>query len=348
MSARIVSMETLKEERRKALVGQTIERKIPFFVAGELFGEATLRIVNGEMETYEITSPIGEMLTNNMTRKELLEKVVLDVELGKTEIPLLYKPVYETLEDSNFPEVFDAAWAIYGSIIFLEHLEGGEVRFGSMQVEQGPIARITSYAAGFEYTERMVKFNQTFNMELLNRSFGEAYNALLNHIHFAPILTYTYADANKTAATGEATDSLAIKTKKTLQSALQTCALSKRPGNVLLAATADKYTIEESLKEQTVAGTNYPGIGEISTIIFYDGWETKVARKTYTYAGVSAGKCYLIRPKKGFKELIKEDLLIDTERADLSRLVEAQVVGRCYRGVFASLPENVQEITLPT
>jgi len=63
---------------------------------------------------------------------------------------------------------------------------------------------------------------------------------------------------------------------------------------------------------------------------------------------VAADKAYLIRPKRGFKELIKYDLMVDAAGADLSRLIENQVVGRAYRGVFAAIPENVQEITLPS
>jgi len=54
----------------------------------------------------------------------------------------------------------------------------------------------------------------------------------------------------------------------------------------------------------------------------------------------------LIRPKQGFKELVKKDLTIETTSGDLTRLVEAQIIAYAYRGVFAALDENVQKVEI--
>jgi hypothetical protein len=108
----------------------------------------------------------------------------------------------------------------------------------------------------------------------------------------------------------------------------------------------DKENIEMAIKGgYTINGTTYPAVSGISEIVYYDGWETIVGRKTYTYAGVTPGKAYLIRPKRGFKELEKQDLQIESIAGDLSRLVEAQIIGWSYRGVYAAVEENVQEIS---
>ena len=85
----------------------------------------------------------------------------------------------------------------------------------------------------------------------------------------------------------------------------------------------------------------------ISEVIFYDGFETTVGRKTYSYPGVEPGKVFLVRPKNGFVEFIKHDLLIDIESADLTRLVKENIVGRARRGNYAAVEDNVQEIRLP-
>lgn len=348
---RVHSIETLKDKRRKG----TIEEVVPFNFGGEL-ETVTKRIVNGEMETYELSAPIGEMMTSSQTRKELMQKVVLDVELGREEVPLLYQPIYETLSDPNFPKEFEAKWAQYGSVIFLEHLEGGELKFGSLQAEQGPIARIKGYAAGFEYTKEMDIFNQTFNFELLNRSFGEAHNAILNHIHLAPIIKHNYKSANKTAAVYVKADGTAgtaqdhhyiLSLRATIRQALKDTRTAKRPGSILLANSANKEDIEDALSSFTVNATPYSATSGITDIIYYDGWETQVSKKSYEYDGVPEGKAYLIRPKRGFKELIKQPLQVNVYNADASRLVEAQVIGDFWRGVFAAVEENVQEITLP-
>lgn len=348
---RIHSIETLKEQRRKG----TIETTVPFVINGEMH-EVTKRIVNGEMETYELGSPIGEMMTSETSRRELLQKVVLDVELGREDVPVLYSPIYDTLTDPNFPKEFEAKWAQYGSVIFFEHIEGGEVKFGSLQAEEGPIARIKGYAAGFEYTKEMEIFNQTFNFELLNRAFGEAHNAILNHLHLAPIIKHNYKAANKTNAVyaradgtkGTAQDHhYILSIRETIRQALKDARTAKRPGTVLLANSADKEDIEDALSSFTIQATPYSATGGITDIIYYDGWETTVSRKNYTYEGVPQGKAYLIRPKRGFKELVKQGLQINAYMGDASRLVEAQIIGDFWRGVFAAVEENVQEITLP-
>ncbi|WP_136604662.1 hypothetical protein [Paenibacillus dokdonensis] len=350
--AKFISADTIKSERRKG----TVETTVPFLLNGKQ-EEVTKKIVNGEMETFDLDQPIGEMLTSENSRKELLQKVVLDVELGREEVPLLYGPIYETISDTNFPKEFEAKWAQYGSVIFLEHLEGEEVKFGSLQAEQGPIARIKGFTAGFEYTKELQIFNQTFNFEVLNKAFGEAHNALLNHLHLAPIIKNGYKSSNKTAAVyvDEKGKTLANSTgahyilslRETLRQALTDTRTAKRTGNILLANSANQEDIKDALSSFTIQATPYSALGGIDTIIFYDGWETQGSKKSYAYDGVPAGKAYLIRPKRGFKELIKQALQIQATIGDLTRLVEAQIVGDVWRGVFAAVEENVQEITFP-
>lgn len=351
--ANIVSLETARAAKRNG----SFENKVLYRLNGKTY-DITKKVVNGEMQIFDLGKPIGEMLVTDSTRKELLEKVVLDVELGRETVPLLYTPIYERREDRNFPEVFDAKWAQHGVVVFVEHIEGEEVKFGHLQAEQGPIARITTYAAGIEYTEDMVEYNRTFDMEEIDRSFGEAHNALLNHIHLSPIFNYNYKSENKTAAvyvtaegkptakaTGDAHPALSLR--ETLKAGLANARTAKRPGNVLLISGARLDHINDAIGKLHVRGTDHDAVTGIDTIIAYDGWSITVGKKDYTYAGVPENKAYLIRPKRGFKELVKHDLLIDANIGDLSRLVEAQIVGRSRRGVYAALTENVQEITLP-
>ena len=350
MAVKVISIETLKDAKRQG----TFEQKVPFTLNHREYA-AIKRIVNGETEVFSFNRPLGEMITTDAVRKELMEKVVLDVELGREATPVLFTPIYERLEDSNFPEVFEAKWAQRGVVVFAEHIEGQEVRFGHLQAEQGPIARIVTYAAGIEYTEDMVEYNRTFDMEEINRAFGEAYNALLNHLHLGPIITYSYANANKTASVlvdveGNPAPSgyhKLLSLRETLKQGLADARKEKRPGTILLVAGERLEHVQEALGSFYVRGTDYPPLSGIEQIVAYDGWEAEVGKKKVTYNGVVNDKAYLIRPKRGFKELIKHDLRIDATMPDLSRLIEAQIVGRARRGVFAALPENVQEITLP-
>ena len=349
---KIVNLDALRGQRRQG----NHETKVLYVVDGKQY-EATKSIVNGEMQLFELGKPIGEMLTTAAVRKELIEKVVLDVELGREDVPLLYTDIYERREDRNFPEIFDAKWAQYGVVVFMEHSELEEVKFGHLQAEQGPVARIITNAAGIEYTEDMVEYNKTFEMEELDRAFGEGHNALLNHMHLYPIFSYSYHADNKTAvvyvdaegkvlANGTGAHPV-LSMRATLRAGISAAAVKKRPGTILLCSNARLEHIKEAMAAMYVRGTDYASVTGISTIVAYDGWDIKVGKKSFNYAGVPSDKAYLIRPKRGFKELVKHDLRIDANIGDLSRLVEAQIVGRSRRGVFAALAENVQEITLP-
>ncbi len=341
---KVYSQDTLKAERRQG----TYTEKVPFVLDGKLF-EVEKKIVNGEMETLEFSRPVGEMLTSGSVEqfKDLLRKVVLDVELGREQVQLLYQPIYERIQDPNLPRVLDAKWALTGTVVFTEHMEGEEVKFGRLQAEQGPVARILTYTAGFEYTKEMKDFNEAFSVEILNRAIGEAYNALLNHIHLYPILSFSYQSANQTAYQGETTDPTWVRVYKTLNKAIADAAKAKRPGTVLLASTANQADIEMALKGgHQIEGTVYPAISGIQSVIYYDGWETTVGKKAYTYPGVTPGEAYLIRPKRGFKELLKQDLRVEATSGDLSRLVESQIVAYAYRGVYAAVEENAQQISL--
>lgn len=344
MGFNVISQETLKQARRQ---GAYTER-VPFVLDGKLF-DVEKKIVNGEMETLEFSRPIGEMVTSGSVEqfKDLLRKVVLDVELGREQVQLLYQPIYERIQDANLPRVLDAKWALTGTVVFTEHMEGEEVKFGRLQAEQGPTARILTYTAGFEYTKEMKDFNEAFSVEILNRAMGEAYNALLNHMHLAPIISFSYDSANKTSYQGASGDLAWVGVYKTLTKAISDAAVAKRPGTVLLASTADQANIEMALRGgHQIEGTVYPAISSIQSVIYYDGWETVVGKKSYSYSGVTPGKAYLIRPKRGFKELVKQDLRIEATAGDLSRLVESQIIGYAYRGVYAAVEENCQEILL--
>lgn len=344
MGFKVYSQEVLKEARRQG----TYTEKVPFVLDGKLY-ELDKKIVNGEMETLEFSRPIGEMLSSGSVEqfKDLLRKVVLDVELGREQVQLLYQPIYERIQDPNLPRVLDAKWALTGTVVFTEHMEGEEVKFGRLQAEQGPTARILTYTAGFEYTKEMKDFNEAFSVEILNRAMGEAYNALLNHIHLYPIIGFSYKAANKTAYQAADGKPAWVGVYNTLVQAVADAAKAKRPGTVLLASSADQHLIEMALKGgHQIEGTVYPAVTGIQSVIYYDGWEVTVGKKSYSYAGVTPGKAYLIRPKRGFKELVKQDLRIEATSGDLSRLIESQIVGYAYRGVYAAVEENVQEISL--
>jgi hypothetical protein len=349
MSYKVYSLETLKEAKRK----QTIEEKVPYIEPGGKENFVTKKIVNGEMEVLELARPIGEMITTASGLAAVVQKTVIDLELGREQVPLLYKPIYRAVENRNFTRHVDIRPFIGARVVFLEHMELEEVKMGDMYVGPTSTVPIVTYAAGFEWTEDTVMYSEDWSMTELSRAMGEAYNALLNHIHLYPILSYDYPAKNKTAASTEGATYIE-KLRNTIKQGLIDAASDRntetrmvRKPTVLLAHPSKQWDIEEALQRMQIGGTIYNPITQINSLVFYDGYSIQVGEKTYEYPGVAPNKAYLIDPQKYFVELIKHDLIIDAAGADLKRLIEGSIVGRARRGVVAA-PENaVQEITLP-
>ncbi|SFU40310.1 hypothetical protein [Alicyclobacillus macrosporangiidus] len=346
---KVISLETLRAQRRKG----THELRIPYVSPTGEMKTVQTRIVEGEMEVFQLTKPIGEMITTPAGLDQLVQKTVVDLQLGREQVPLLYQPIYRRIADSNLTEFVDISPLVGARVVFLQHMELEEVKFGTRVVGPKDTVPIITYAAGFEYTEDIQEWDKTWQLAELNRAMGEAYNALLNHIHLSPIITYNYPAKNKTAASTEGATYLE-KLRNTIKQGLIDASqdknkdtLSPRRPTILLAHSSNQWDIEEALQRQQIGGTIYPAISQIDTLIFYDGYSVTVGEKTYTYPGVDPGKAYLIDPQKYFVELVKHDLRVDASGPDLSRLVVSQIVGRARRGVYTAPANAVQELTLP-
>jgi hypothetical protein len=356
MSQRVISIETLRQERRRSTVKETIE-----FNFGGKPHTITKEIVNGEMVTYDFSAPLGEMMTTPQGLLDVVQKSIIDLELGREQVPLLYQPIYRRIEDRNFTENVDVAPFIGAQVVFLEHLELGEVKMGTRKIGPKETVPLLTYTAGFEWTEDIVMYDKTWEVQQLNQAMGEAYNALLNHIHLYPIISYNYAAKNKTAAVTLMDDGSTPYTthrervRATIRKALihasqdkdQDTNAPRRP-SILLAHSSRRWDIQDALGRFTVGGTEYAPLDGIDTLIFYDGHTIQVGGETYDFAGCDPNKAYLIEPQRYYRELVKHDLLVDAAPGDLKRLVEQVMVGRARRGVIASPAKSVEEITLPS
>jgi hypothetical protein len=314
------------------------------------------RLVPGfkkEMSQADLLHPVGEMITTSQGAMDLLEKVRLDIDVGLADVPLLYQPLYERV-NGPFPGgsvqiggdvLFDA------NVVFQQKFEAGEIIFGTLAKVGAPsFVPIATYAAGFEWTEDMIEFDRSYEIGMNARAFGRAYNYLLNHLHLSPIIAFSYAGGNSTAAvTGQG--SLTANTLVQFQQAYRVAALAvpQRVPTWILANEADRFQIEDALLTPVIDGSGNPlRRVPVDGIIYYNGATVTNGVKSYTYAGVTAGTCFFVSPRLRMKELVHHDLRVDVGPADISRLVEGQQVARTRRGSYLDLPNSVQKITLST
>jgi hypothetical protein len=329
----IVSRDELLQKRRSASDVIRLQYVLPGS-AGPVERVAETKLVNGELEAFELTRPIGELMTTPAGLEDVVRNSLIDIQSGREAVPLLYKPIYRTIENRGFTRFVDTTPFTSAQVVFLEKMELEEVFFGTRTIGPKQTIPMVTWAAGFQWTEDLEEYDETWQVQESNRAMGEAYNALLNH------LQNTLKNALKHANEDRNTQTRRV-----------------RQPSILLAHPKHRWDLEEALMRMVVDGSEIPALGRspwgggIDTLVFYDGYEITVGEKTYTYNPVPQDKVYLIDRGAGgnhFVELIKHDLIVDAGGADLTRLVKDAIVGRARRGAFMNLHDAVEEVTLPT
>jgi hypothetical protein len=299
---------------------------------------------------------VAEYVGASSFADEFYERQLYEVDAGRAEEPLLYLPIYNVIQDGNLPEVINVNTLGPFGVIFEQVLEGGEAKFVTVGEGTKSISMV-QYAAALEYTKKLIMFNQTWNFALAERGFGLAFNALMNHIHLYPIISYAYAAANQTAASTDGT-TLAEKYLSTIEDAIVNSRADtsnpRRGPYDLLVSTGDLFIIERALNQRIQDGANparSSAIGMIQNVIAYDGATVSRGKLSTTYTGVTAGTGYLISKQYGaadFQSYVKQPLQAARGDGDLSRFIVEQVVYDWWGGVYCNPIAAVEEITWPS
>lgn len=280
-----------------------------------------------------------------------------EVQAGRDIEPALYPFLYNVVVDSTLPETFTIYATGPAGVVFEEvSADGGEVTFASVG-ESSKTVTIKQYASGIQYSERLFRFNRQFQIARLARQFGVAYNALLNHIHFNPILAYSYASTNQTAASSTGT-TLVEKYHNTFSDAIANSKADatwpRRGPYALLAASGNMSMVRRALSEVTQQGIALQDpevFSRITTVVEYDGWTGTRGKKSTTYAGVTAGKAYLVNlayRDEDLQSYFQQELREQRGDADLSRFILEESIWDAWFGIYCSPRAAVEEITLPS
>lgn len=288
---------------------------------------------------------VAEMIGTGDVPTEFLETVTYNLEEGREQVPLLYKPIYETTSQRDLPEVVIRKTPGSASVVFLRKPSGGEVVFGDIEAGEESTVRIYTWAAGLEFDEDFVEYNKLYDISRLARVFGQNYNKLLNHLHLGPFtesssfVTTGSTQADQKAAQEAGTPQL-IPFTTDLATTLRRALYVLPQGSIVLHNSSDIFAIQDAIAGDNLSDNTTPSAAKSAlqraTYIAYDGVSITVGGQTYNYTGVPAGFIYLIVPKQNYEELEKHDLITDTAIGSFSRLILSQIVGRTRRGVFAA------------
>lgn len=288
---------------------------------------------------------VAEMIGTGDVPAEFLQTVQFNLEEGREQVPLLYEGIYDVTEDRTLSEVVIRKTPGSASVVFLRHLEGGEVVFGDLAAGEESMVRLYTWTAGLEFSEDFVEWNKLYDIARLAKVFGQNYQKLKNHLHLGPFTTSTafVTTAGNTSAQKVAQDAgtaQLIPAQATVADTL-TRALTVLPaGSIVLHNSADANLIANAVAGSVLSDGTTPSVMKnklnSAAYVEYDGVSIKVGAKTYPYAGVNPGQLYIIVPKQNYESLVKHDLITDSAVGDFSRLILSQMVGRARLGVFAA------------
>lgn len=298
---------------------------------------------------------LAEFVSTGNFDKEWVQRQRYEVYAGRDQEPELWRPIYMETQDSTLPEIIDVKRIGPGGVVFEEVTEGGEVRFVSVESSNFTV-KLVDYAAGLEYHKKMVKYNQLWDVPIIERQAGIAHNALQNHIHFSPILNGSYSTAGskptKTSASSTG-DNLLEKYVSTIEQGVQDAKARKIYGPfILLVGNLNAIKAQKSLMITIQDGNpaQSPVVSQIQSVVEYDGWTGERNGKETTYPGVSDNTGYLIGlgdQMNDFRSYQNQGLEQTIGNPDVSRLILAQYVWDLDRGVYCDT-EAVQEIEFPT
>lgn len=320
------------------------KQKIPF---------KGLRLEDHVREMNQNGQRVYEFVGSDTFSSEWNERRRYEVDAGREQEPLLYPAIYSEIRDSSLPRNVPVFRIGPAGVIFEEVTDGGEVKFVTVGSSNFTVP-IKHYGAGLEYSKDLVVFNELWNVPIVERQAGIAYNALLNHIHFNPILTATYGAANQTAfdnSGATAVEDVMLTFEAAITNSRADSSNPRRGPYVVLCASADQIKIEKALTAEVQQGlaTQSRTVREsIQGIIAYDGWTGTRGLKSTSYAGVSADTAYLINlgyRDQDFQSYMKQDLLQDGMQEDATRFL-TQVVWDTYFGAYANPAAAVEEVSL--
>lgn len=302
---------------------------------------------------------VAELITTGQFGTEWGRRVSYEFEAGRDSEPTVYEPIYQITNAPELDEVIAIERIGPVGVVFEEVKEGGEVKFASVSSSSDTV-RIKHYAVGLQYTEDLFLYNKMWRINELERQFGVAHNALLNHVHLDPIISASYTGNNATDGTAlttfRATADAAEKYVRTLEAAITTATDDpdnpRRGPYVLLMNTAGALTMSRALTRAAQQGFDAQGVtlDMIRNIIIYNGWTGVRGQKKTTYNGVQSGYAYLIdlsMKNQDFRSFVKHGLRLKMGEGDMSRFIMQETIWDSRFGVFAAPQRAVHKIQLP-
>lgn len=295
----------------------------------------------------------GEMSMEDV--RAFIQNATVDVTRARAENPTLYQFIYDEIVNSEFTETIDVRDLIGLQAAFGVVNAGESVPLASWKTGELETVKMLDYACGYSVLEKWVRYNQFWNVGQANRAIGIAYNAILDHIHLSPILKGSYSGAAVTSKVSGAAYASATELEiiyHTLRNGIKD-ALKRQDAHgfrlrptIALCNSATAMDVEAAVAGMQQRGSQLGALGQIQSVLAYDGWQGEIKGEKVTFEAPANNEVYLIQPKDMFKALVKTDVTRLTQKGDIMKLSNLDVVQFFSRAVIADVSGSVHKVKL--
>lgn len=270
----------------------------------------------------------------------------------------VYQPIYETMESPDFDETMKIVdFTGFSSFAYTKWIDGAAVLMNTFRGGSSDSVTLQIHAGGYVRTLRDRLFNKRWRQEKVARAQAEGYNDFLNHLYLGPILKASYSGKTVDVSDVDAAQATTwwAKNWSIMKLAKDAYYTAKDPLEqpfdvpVLFMNKATYMTaFSDTLDEISFAdGKRYTSMrGWWNGIVVYDGATVDFDGQPVTYPKPADGVVYMISPKKGFKELVKQPLTMVTSPGDANHLSEQTQVWWDCRGIICAANDYGVKMTL--
>lgn len=296
----------------------------------------------------------------------LWDALRIDVSVRKAALGTIRQFIYNITVNPNFTRTVNPTEISPFGIVFEENnghgqsIPQGETLGGGFDA-----ITILIYAAGFTWDLIAELFDLTITPERISDAVMVGEDALKDDIAISPILNFSYAGVQQTAAATLSGANRQELLYLTLEDALDDLGDRDNPVTGRGLNVNDVVVLAHPFDARHIArvsaglpSTNervYGAISEISQVIAYDDEVIVQRAKTTTYSGVTKGTAYMIIPASSIGQTymeiaVKRDLVIEIdERPDVKTLSREERAYWFAEGIWTEgIQYFIQEITLPT
>ena len=289
----------------------------------------------------------------------------IDVTVRKAALPTIRQFIYNITNNPNFTRTINPTEVSPFGVVFEENNGHGEA------IPQGETLgggfdsfTILIYAAGFTWDLMSELFDLTVTPERVIDAVMVGYNALRDDLAISPILNFTYAGVQQTAASTVGTLRQELL-YNTIIDGVDDLGDRNHPVTDRNLSVNDVVILAHPFDARHIAMVatglpsanerKYPGIPEITQVLSYDDEIIRLRDRSVTYSGVTKGTAYMIIPASalpagGYMEIaVKRDLVVEVDQSpDVKTLTREERAYWFAEGIWTEgIQYFIQEITLP-